>query len=327
MNVAWGGSLHTDQQPETAGPGTSATPTPSPRDGWTPEPGGPYDVDDAAYHADRTALSSSGIRTLTKYCPARFLEERTNRRPDTEAFNFGHAAHMLVLGTGMPIAEIPHDEWRTKAAKEAVADARAAGAVPLKPKDASRVRAMAAKLRQHPEAGPLFARPGRAEQTFVARDPDTNELCKIRVDWSPDVPPGQRRLVVDYKTSDCAHPAAVEKDIASYGYDQQGAFYIDVLAWALQLDIQPAFVLVIQEKTPPYLVSVNWPEGYVIDGGRELNREAITTYASCVKSGVWPDYGPGPHRAGVPGWRAAAYEAAAQRRLARRDEELIGVPA
>lgn len=30
--MAWGGSLHTDRQPETAGPGTSATPTPSPRD-------------------------------------------------------------------------------------------------------------------------------------------------------------------------------------------------------------------------------------------------------------------------------------------------------
>jgi hypothetical protein len=292
---------------------------------WTPQPGGPYVVSETDYRADKTALSSSGARTLTRYCPARFLEEREHGRPDTKAFDLGHAAHMLVLGAGMPIVEISHDEWRSNEAKAAVAAARAAGAVPLKPKDAARVRAMAAKLREHREAGPLFARTGLAEQTFVARDPDTNVLCKIRIDWFPHVAPGQRRLIVDYKTAECAHPAVVEREIATYGYDQQGAFYIDVLTWALNLDTPPVFVLVVQEKDPPHLVTVNQPRDYVIDGGRELNREALAIYAECDATGEWPDYGPGPHQSDVPSWRTTAYEAAAARNQDRR--HLIGVPA
>ncbi len=90
-----------------------------------PNPGGPYDVDEREYHADRTALSSSGARTLTKYCPARYLEERNNGRPDTAAFDHGHAAHTVILGTGMPIAEIvdepdPRDEEPTAEDAETV---------------------------------------------------------------------------------------------------------------------------------------------------------------------------------------------------------------
>lgn len=301
---------------------------------WAPEPGGPYEIPEHLYHADKTALSSSGARTLTDSCPEKFAYDREHGRPDKPHFDEGRAAHLEVLGVGAPLY-VPRDsdgqpyaEWRTDDAKAQVKAARLRGDTPVKDVVAKRVAAMARKLREHPTAGPLLARPGKAEQTFVARDPDKNEvLLKARIDWMPDVEPGQRLILVDYKGTTCAQPSAFERRMADLGYDQQGDFYRVVVAAALNLVLPPVFVLIAQEKEAPYLVSVHEPQGYVLDGAHELNREAISTYARCMKSGVWPGYNPNPHRADAPGWRCAAYEAAAVRNLARRDEELIGVPA
>lgn len=286
---------------------------------WTPTPGGPYTVSDTAYHADRTALSSSGARTLTTSCPEKFAYERDHGRPDTPDLEFGRAWHSLLLG-GPTVVEVKAKTRGTKAEDEA----RTNGHIPLITKDYYRAHAMLSRLHAHDDAGPLFARPGRTEQTYVAQDPDTGVLRKIRIDFEPDVA-GGRVLIVDAKTTKNANPAAFGRSIAEYGYDQQGAFYIDAIT-ALGLDNgqTPAFVIVAQEKTPPYLLSVHWLPDHVIEGGRELNRAALAVYAECTRTGVWPDYGPGPHKTDVPYWRAAQYEAAYQR---RRDAELIGAPA
>lgn len=287
---------------------------------WVPEPGGPYVVDEPDYHADRAALSSTGVRTLTDYCPERFAYDREHGRADKPHFDEGRAAHFVVLGVGAPLyvpcdeAGEPYAEWRTGDAKAKVAAARARGETPVKAAVASKVAAMAAKLAEHPIAGPLLARPGTAEQTFVGRDPGTGVLCRIRVDWMPDVEPGQRVIAVDYKGTTCAHPAAFARRMAEFGYDQQDAFYSDVLRWIGRDNGQPpVFVFVVQEKEPPYLVTVDEPKPYVIDGARDLNREALATYARCVATGQWPGYEPVVHQLDVPGWRTAAYEAAATR--------------
>lgn len=284
-----------------------------------PEPGGPYEVDEADYHADRTALSSTGARTLATSCPARYLYERDHGRPDTPTFEFGRAYHSMILGSGSPVVEIKAKTRGTKAEDEP----RAAGQIPLITKDYQRAQSMAEQLHAHPIAGPLFARPGKAEQTFVARDPDTSVTCRIRVDWIPDVPAGARVLAVDLKTTASAEPVAFAKSMANYGYHQQGAFYTDALALALDLDVPPRFVLVAQEKDPPYLITIAEPDDEALDWGRELNRHALATYARCSAAGVWPGYEAqlrpddgGIARLSLPGWQIAAYENA-----------LIGAPA
>lgn len=289
-----------------------------------PNPGGPYDVDEAVYHADKTALSSSGARTLATSCPARYLHERQHGRPDTPAMEFGRAYHARILGTA-EIGEVEATTWRSKGAEHDAETIRGDGAIPLLTKDVRRVEAMAAALRAHPIAGPLFARPGRAEQTFVARDDETEVLCRVRVDWLPDVPPGARVLVVDLKTTASAEPAAFAKSMASYGYHQQGAFYSDAVVHALDLDVPPRFVLVAQEKDPPYLITIAEPDDEAIAWGRELNRHALRTYARCSAAGVWPGYehalppeDGGIARLALPGWQVAAYE---------RHHALIGAPA
>ena len=96
---------------------------------------------------------------------------------------------------------------------------------------AAQVQSMAAALRDHHVAGALFARPGRAEQSFVACDPDTGVMCRVRADWMPDPGAGERQLVVDYKTTASAEPGAFAGSMGKFGYHVQGAWYCDALAW------------------------------------------------------------------------------------------------
>lgn len=285
---------------------------------WITRPG-VYDLSELDYHSDPVvggSLSSSGARLLANDCPARFAHQREHGRPDTKAFDEGRAAHTLVLGEGAPLAVYDGDAWRTNTAKAFRADARAAGETPLLAKDAAKVYDMAHALRRHEVAGPLLSRAGRAEQSFVARDPETGVLCRVRVDWMPEVGPGGRVVLVDYKSTASADPAAFAKSMANYGYHQQGAFYSDAITWlGLDNGRPPVFVLIAQEKEPPYLVTVARIKPSTLEWGRVLNRRARDVYRHCTATGVWPGYETGP--AGIvelelPGWQVSQYENALQ---------------
>jgi hypothetical protein len=290
---------------------------------------GEYDLDEAVYHADPVvggSLSSTGARTLITSSPARFDYLRHHPRPDTAAFDYGRAAHTHVLGVGAPIAEIKADDWRTKNARADRDAARAAGLTPLLEKDATRVYEMAEALRRHPVAGPLLARAGRAERSFVARDPESGVLCRIRVDWMPEVKADSRVLVVDYKSTTNAHPVAFARAMADHGYHLQGPFYCDALSW-LGLDNarEPKFVLIAQEKDRPYLVTVGSPSTRAIEWGRVLNRKARDTYRACTEAGVWPGYGGAdPVVFDLPGWLDHQYDAAYDAGAYDTTSDLIG---
>ncbi|MGL5908717.1 MAG: PD-(D/E)XK nuclease-like domain-containing protein [Phycicoccus sp.] len=276
---------------------------------------GQYDLTEAQYHADPVvggSLSSSGARALLPpSSPARYQWDRQHGRPDTDAFALGRAAHSEVLGVGAPIVAIDAKDWRGKTAQIAAAEARAAGATPLLRADVDRVTDMATALRAHPIAGPLFARPGTAEQSFVARDPESGVMCRARVDWMPDVDRDARLVIVDYKTTASAHPGTFAASMSKYGYHQQGPFYCDVLSWlGVDRGVEPVFVLVAQEKTPPYLVTVATPSVRAIEWGRVLNRKARDVYRECSHTGHWPGYTDQIEQIDIPGWLDHQYDAA-----------------
>lgn len=286
---------------------------------WITEPG-TYDLSEADYHADMViggSLSSTGARRLATSTPAHFHWECTHGRTDTRTFDFGRAAHREVLGEGGDVVVIEGtgkggpNSWTTDAVKAEVQTARAAGLTPVKPAEAETIAAMAAALRAHPVAGPLLARPGKAEQSLIARDPESGVMCRVRIDWLPDVVPGARALAVDYKTTADASPAGFALSMGKFGYHQQGPFYGDALLWlglGQAEDVQ--FVLVAQEKDPPYLVTVGWPDEPAIEWGRRLNRKARHLYRRCTESGEWPGYPLEPVAFALPGWLERQYEQA-----------------
>jgi hypothetical protein len=279
---------------------------------WITEPGC-YDLNDDQYHGDPVvggSLSSTGARLILppNGSPAMFRQVTMFGRADTRAFDVGRAAHREVLGVGDEIEVVAGsgsdvNTWRTNDDRAAVQAVRDAGKTPVTPRDAKTVRAMADAVRRHPVAGPLFARQGMAEHSFVARDPGTGVMCRVRADWIPD--DGD---VVDYKTTKSAEPGRFAKAVAEYGYHVQGDFYLSVLRWLGMVGEGARFMLVAQEKVPPYLLSIHVLDAEALRWGGRLNARARELFRECSESDTWPGYPAEPVTLSLPRWLTAEYE-------------------
>ena len=113
-----------------------------------------HGLDELEYHR-LPGLSSTGAKRILR-SPMHYQWEQEHR-VEKAAYDFGHAVHALVLGTGLDIVEIDADDWRTKAAKDARTAAYAQSKIPLLRVDAERARDAAAAGKAHPIAGPLFS--------------------------------------------------------------------------------------------------------------------------------------------------------------------------
>lgn len=267
---------------------------------------GVYEMTDIEYHADPVpggSLSSAGARKLLPPgCPALFQYEREHGRPDTKAFDMGHAAHEMVLGGGPEIVRVDADSWRTTAAKDIAAAARARGAVPLLAADYEKTVAMAAAIRAHPFAGRLFGEgTGTPEASIFWQDDPTAIWRRARLDWLPNGAGGGRLVIPDYKTCVSAQRDEFAKSAVNYGYHQQMAFYIDAVK-AIGLADDAVFVFVAQEKAPPYLVNVVQLDVLALRIGQHLNRLAIDVYAECERTNRWPSYSDDVELTSLPGW-------------------------
>jgi hypothetical protein len=275
---------------------------------------GVYDIPASDYHRDPVeggSLSSSGARKLlSPSCPALFkawLDGQTSS--NAEHFDVGRAAHAEVLGVGDPIEIIDAPDWKTKAAREQRDAAYAAGHTPVLVDQWTAIQAMATRLREHDVAGPLLAPDaGKAEQTIVWQDPTTGVWCRALVDWLT-------WLVADYKTSATVDPDSVARSCASYGYHKQLAWYVEG-AQAVGLDVPDTALLIVQMKTPPYLVATYQVHPDDLGRGHEFNRKARDVYRACTAANHWPGYADDrvlPLQ--LPAWEQMAHDGAARRGL------------
>jgi PDDEXK-like uncharacterized protein DUF3799 len=254
---------------------------------------GVYDMSDEAYHADPVAggsLSASGAKRLLE-CPAKFDWDRRHHARHTDVFDFGHAAHKLVLGAGAELAVVDAKDWSTKAAKAAKAAAHAAGKIPILVGQHETALAMETTVRQHPLASVLL-KPGSGEpeKTLVWRDDEYSIFCRAKLDWLRRPQAGQRRLIVDYKTATSAERERFRRAVANYGYHIQDAWYRNGVE---SLGLAPdgaAFVFVVQEKTPPYIVELYQLDVDFQAKGWAKCVAARERFRDCQEAGVWPGY-------------------------------------
>lgn len=284
---------------------------------------GVYDaIPEDVYHSDPVpggSLSSSGIRKLLPpSCPARFFHDLKHPTPPNRTLDFGSAAHRDVLGYGPELVVVDAKDWRTNAAKEAAAKARARGAIPLLPHEREQITAMATAIRNHDEAGALINpdNGGMPEQTMIWQDP-TGVMCRARVDWMPEPSPYRRTIFVDYKTARSANPDAIAKAIYEHGYHIQAAWYLAgarALGWA---ERDAVFVFIFQEKEPPYLITPVQLHAEALMWGEQLAAKAIDTYLTCMETGYWPDYvdayGEDVPTVNLPTYALRSYEFSEQR--------------
>jgi hypothetical protein len=246
---------------------------------------GLYDIPADLYHRDPIpggSLSASGAKVLAD-CPARYGYLLDHPQPFKAAFEFGTAAHTVVLGDGPELVVVDAEIWNTKDVKAEVAAIREAGGIPLKPADHLRICDMAEALAAHAEASEIFT-PGSgvAEQSIFW--PDGPMWWRSRYDWlRPD-------LLADYKTTRSVHPDYLGKAVHEFGYHIQEHVY---RRGAIELGLLPdgaSFKFVCQEKQPPYLVTVAELDPMARYVGAQLTNLAASRYLYGRETGHWPGY-------------------------------------
>ena len=259
-----------------------------------------YGMPEIEYHAG-PELSSTGAKRILR-SPAHYQWEQEHR-VEKAAYDFGHAVHALVLGTGLDIEVIDADGWRTKAAQDARKAAYAEGKVPMLAKDHARAVNTAVAVRSHPIAGPLFVA-GEPEVSMFWTDETTGVRCRGRIDWLKDFADG--RTAIDLKTAADADPATWGRITAKYAYDLQAAWYLDgyqAVTGVVRLD----YLHVVVESNPPHAVSVVRLDDEALHIGALKAARARLVFAECSRTGQWPGYPEIVHPVGLPQW--AIYEA------------------
>lgn len=270
---------------------------------------GVYDMPEALYRRDPIpggSLSASGAKLMLE-SPAKYHYRQTAGEEHKDHFDFGKAAHSLVLGAGEQVLVIDAKDKRAKAWSEGRDEAYELGVVPILLKDWAVIEQMAARIREHPIASALLnPERGKPEQTLIWHDLIWR---RSRLDWLPEA--GKGRLIVpDYKTAADASTAGFTRSSASYGYFMQCAWYLDGVRALLGAD-DAAFVFVVQEKEPPYLVNVVEMTDSYRRIGEYRNEVAVRLWQQCMETGVWPDWPTGANevqRISAPRWLEIEHE-------------------
>lgn len=272
-------------------------------------------MDEDEYFA-HPALSASGMKALLR-SPKHYRAARALQRP-RPVFDEGHAAHARVLGVGMPIVEIPDrllsGEYRSVSSKEAkafVADARAAGQIPLKPAVYTRIMRVSEAVLANAKARDLLERPGYSEASLFVDDPETGVQLRSRLDRL--APGDDVWTLIDLKTTTDVRTRKITTAVVDHGYDLSAAVYRTVARMVTGAEISPMHLIFV-EKDPPYEVRpVTLADPAWHMGGEMKMRAAIDLFAWCQSRGEWPgdDEDGGPiQELPVPAWyeRQMSYE-------------------
>lgn len=234
-------------------------------------------MDIAAYHA-HPALGSSRLRELLK-SPAHF---RANLRRETEALQLGSLVHTLVLEPHTfpeRYLVVPKIDGRTKEGKAAKAALADDPRIAVDGETMAEASACATSIMSHRVYQQI--RDAQVEHTVFWTDAETGIECKARFDVLGP-------LLVDLKTTRDASPKGFQRAIATYGYHIQAAHY---MAGAIANGMDPrGFLFACVETSAPYLAAGYLLGNPTLEQGERERREALTTYARCLREDRWPGY-------------------------------------
>lgn len=263
------------------------------------------DVPELDYHSGAfgpaDSLSSSEAKTILK-SPAHLKWQREHTSEPKAAFDFGHVAHALVLGTGLDIYVHDYENLRSKAAREDVEAHRALGEVVVSRADYESAQAAARAVKEHPLAAGLFAS-GVPEQSAYALS-DCGVWMRGRFDWTTTV--DGHPVIVDLKTTRDSDPGEWRRQAASLDYALQSEWYRSI--YSKLTGESPRFIHVLVSNADPFLVSVvELDLDFQYVGAAKMIR-ALDTYKRCVETGEWPGYAETLHRLTPPAWYVSAEE-------------------
>jgi hypothetical protein len=207
-----------------------------------------------------------------------------HQRETDAAFDRGAAAHAYVLENREDtIVVVDAPDWRTKLAKEARDEARAAGKQPLLTHQLVGVKTMKERLMNYISGTELrdVFESGTPEQSLFWEEGDT--WCRAR----PDLISADRKICVDYKTTESANPDDFGRQIGRMNYDLQAEWYTRGLA---AVGESVTFVFVVQEVHEPYACSLVALSNAYREVGAFKAERALNIWRKCVEEDRWPAY-------------------------------------
>jgi len=168
-----------------------------------------------------------------------------------------------------------------------------------------KIQAMRERIWAHEAASTLlYDLPGLEELTILWTHEATGVRCKSRVDRLFRHPK-LGYVALDLKTARTAQPGTVPRtfgyDAAKYGYDRQGAFYLEALATA-GIPVEHFIVLAI-EKQPPYEAVPYLLTQQSMEQARGEFLRALREFKQCRQDGTWPGYTDQVVMLEMPPWR------------------------
>lgn len=257
---------------------------------------GIYNISSEEYHADpcpKPSLSNSMAKILCKATPLHAWLSHPKLNPHFEEANrakydFGTAAHSVLLGDPRDFEIIDADAYRSKASKELREQAYADGKTPLLTEQWDRCNEMAESAKrqiQNIEAlQPFLAKDALTEQTLIWKE--KGFWFRSRVDRMSK----NMNHLYDYKTTGgSAHPEQWASICFSNFFDVQNAFY-DRFFMNRYSGMRPEFTYIVQETEPPYLLCAIRIDGLGLEMADKRAEWAIDIWQRCLTENKWPGY-------------------------------------
>lgn len=274
-----------------------------------------------AYHADKRAISKSGLDAINRspaiYWALHCAPDRPVREP-TPAMFTGTLTHCAILEPeewDNRYAEVPADAPKRptsvqmnakKPSDDTLAaisywklfEEQTAGREIVTADQKAQAFAMSESLRKLPDVRELLA-VGQAEVSARSMDEETGIQVRVRPDWVS--PTGSGCIIMDVKTCQDASPEAFARSIWNWRYHVQNALYADVYERASGLAVH-GFVFAAVEKEYPYAAAAYMLTEEDIHQGRLAYKRNLKTYANCLLTNEWPGYSSGITLLQLPAW-------------------------
>ena len=256
----------------------------------------PEIITNAEYHAIKTHISSTGVRTFRKN-KKQFKYFLTNELvKQTKSMADGTAVHAFFLEKDKfhkDFAVKPQDiRLNTKAGKEWAQEHH--NKIIIDSELGNNLYEMEKSFMDSP-AKLIYQIKGKSELSYFWNDIGLVK-GKCRPDWISD----DGNIIVDIKTTTDASPKGFQKSISTWGYHLQLAWYMRGLQ---KLGIPcNEFIFIAIEKTPPFSVGVySADKEMILFGNQEINK-LVVDIDKALNEKNFPDYTPEIMSLGLPPW-------------------------
>lgn len=256
-----------------------------------------YDLSNDEYHNERPGYSSTFIKTT--HLKSIYHAKNSTSSIALSIADMGTAVHAIVLEPEKEIVRCGPETRRGNAWKEAYAEAEADGVTLLPEKEYHQVFDIAHSLLAHPEAKDILTADDKiCEASIFVEHPRTGLELKVR----PDIFVPSMGVMADVKTTVSSVPSAFARQVFSYGWHIQGAFYklcAELAGWEVD-----SFAFLSVEKERPFTAHVHYLSPEVLDYGERIVEQILTQIASCEERQNFSPFW-GTHSViELPGWMA-----------------------